>query len=117
MCTPGESGAAGEQPASEAPLIQDVLGRVVRELVESGRAASTLNCASAGSSPPLELVSLGACHDDRCGRLQPRSTLKRCSACKKMYYCSSECQLHHWRHGHKEKCKDIQEINAAFGGT
>ena len=63
----------------------------------------------------MRLVPLGACHDGKCGRLLHRSRLKRCSACKKMYYCSAECQLHHWRHGgHKEGCKDIQEMNAAF---
>ena len=30
---------------------------------------------------------------------------KICSACKKAYYCSAECQKHDWKRGHKEECK------------
>lgn len=29
----------------------------------------------------------------------------RCSACKKVYYCSKECQRSHWHGGHKAECK------------
>lgn len=31
---------------------------------------------------------------------------KRCSKCKIMYYCSKNCQLKHWRMGHKVDCLD-----------
>ncbi|XP_019448006.1 PREDICTED: ubiquitin carboxyl-terminal hydrolase 18-like isoform X2 [Lupinus angustifolius] len=29
---------------------------------------------------------------------------KQCSRCKAVRYCSQECQLSHWRSGHKESC-------------
>eukprot|EP01083_Nonionella_stella_P035172 96094_1 len=31
--------------------------------------------------------------------------LKRCSRCKKVAYCSRECQLDHFKNGHKGPCK------------
>ena len=30
--------------------------------------------------------------------------LKICQRCKSVYYCSKECQLKHWRAGHKREC-------------
>ena len=31
--------------------------------------------------------------------------LKRCVQCKKVQYCSKECQGKAWKKGHKEECK------------
>lgn len=31
--------------------------------------------------------------------------LRVCSACHTARYCSKECQLSHWKRGHKEECK------------
>ena len=31
--------------------------------------------------------------------------LKRCTGCRKIYYCSKECQEEHWRKVHKKHCK------------
>jgi hypothetical protein len=34
------------------------------------------------------------------------SNFKRCARCKKVLYCSTECQRHHWKKGgHKKVCK------------
>ena len=30
---------------------------------------------------------------------------KTCSRCKKAIYCSKECQVAHWKNGHKQVCK------------
>lgn len=38
------------------------------------------------------------------------NNLKKCSACKKIYYCSTKCQKHDWIHGHKPICKKIQKL-------
>ncbi|EOA15025.1 hypothetical protein CARUB_v10028379mg [Capsella rubella] len=35
--------------------------------------------------------------------LHPTST--RCAKCKSVRYCSSKCQILHWRRGHKEECR------------
>jgi ubiquitin carboxyl-terminal hydrolase 36/42 len=32
-------------------------------------------------------------------------TTTRCSQCKSVRYCSSKCQILHWRRGHKEECR------------
>ena len=120
----GAPSASGQpqSTADAAPFVQDVMERVLADLVDSGRAAAALNGSSGTAQqgvvqPPgrVQLVPIGACHNDSCGRLLSRSKLKRCSACKRMYYCSTACQLQHWRYGgHKEGCKDIQEIHASL---
>ena len=32
-------------------------------------------------------------------------TLKRCTGCRKIYYCSKDCQEEHWRKVHRRHCK------------
>ena len=34
-----------------------------------------------------------------------KNPLKRCSGCRKVYYCSQGCQEEHWRKVHKKHCK------------
>jgi hypothetical protein len=36
---------------------------------------------------------------------------QRCASCRKVYYCSRECQLSHWVH-HKALCKAIKKMNS-----
>ena len=38
----------------------------------------------------------------RCGKCATGN--KRCSRCKKVYYCSKSCQRLHWKSGHKQDC-------------
>ena len=33
------------------------------------------------------------------------SPLKRCTGCRKMFYCSKDCQVEHWRKVHRKHCK------------
>ncbi|KAL9973764.1 hypothetical protein ACROYT_G020260 [Oculina patagonica] len=33
--------------------------------------------------------------------------IKRCTACKQVFYCSKECQVSHWPH-HKPSCQDLR---------
>ena len=35
------------------------------------------------------------------------SNYQRCSACKRAYYCSKECQVKAWKAGHKAECKNL----------
>ncbi|KQK16875.1 hypothetical protein BRADI_1g31187v3 [Brachypodium distachyon] len=37
-----------------------------------------------------------------------RASIKRCSGCKRMRYCSGECQSKHWQSDHKFKCKQMK---------
>jgi hypothetical protein len=43
----------------------------------------------------------------RCGQLFAK--LKRCTRCKDVSYCSRECQVAHWKAGHKEECKEYPQ--------
>ncbi|KAH9565091.1 hypothetical protein CY35_04G059400 [Sphagnum magellanicum] len=38
-----------------------------------------------------------------CGKL----TKRRCKQCKRVHYCSTECQLQHWIAGHKYECRGV----------
>ena len=38
------------------------------------------------------------------GCRKPVTTDKKCGVCKKVYYCSKDCQIAHWKAGHKTVC-------------
>lgn len=35
------------------------------------------------------------------------NSLQKCGSCKVVLYCSRECQIEHWKNGHKETCLGI----------
>lgn len=43
-----------------------------------------------------------------CGCPEGTSKHKVCSACKKRYYCSVECQKQDWKAKHKQECKSLR---------
>ncbi|CAJ1972378.1 unnamed protein product, partial [Sphenostylis stenocarpa] len=51
---------------------------------------------------------LSAAADSLCAVCATHAS-KKCSRCKAVMYCSQECQLSHWRSGHKTVCKDFCE--------
>ena len=45
-----------------------------------------------------------------CGRVACEDVvLMKCSACKAVVYCSSECQRKDWKTGHKQKCHILRK--------
>jgi hypothetical protein len=53
---------------------------------------------------PATNVNQVVCHT--CAmKASVENPLKLCSKCKKVYYCSRECQLDDWKKGHKEQCQ------------
>jgi hypothetical protein len=50
-----------------------------------------------------------SCHV--CKKLEEHcESLRCCSKCKSRSYCSKECQLKHWKTGHKKECSGLQNI-------
>ncbi|KAF7317514.1 hypothetical protein MKEN_00837900 [Mycena kentingensis (nom. inval.)] len=49
-------------------------------------------------------TEVGGCDNAQCGRLHPRFSLKTCSACRNVRYCSRACQQRDWRDAHRENC-------------
>jgi len=47
-----------------------------------------------------------------CKKQQGDTKFDMCSACKKVYYCSRECQLKDWKAGHKNQCPLLREAKA-----
>eukprot|EP01083_Nonionella_stella_P204341 745001_1 len=46
------------------------------------------------------------CYSPNCGNVEGKGeSFKTCGGCKSVWYCSRECQRHHWKHGHRKVCK------------
>ena len=54
------------------------------------------------------------CFDSSSDSETPRKHLFRCSACKKIMYCSRKCQIRNWRQ-HKSECAHINSILMKYG--
>ena len=47
-----------------------------------------------------------------CATCHNTANLRRCNGCKKVLYCSVECQQKDWKSGHKKKCKLLRKKNS-----
>ena len=36
-----------------------------------------------------------------------RLDMKKCAKCKQVFYCSRECQVAHWKSGHRRECEQL----------
>ncbi|KAF8181242.1 hypothetical protein K438DRAFT_1841412 [Mycena galopus ATCC 62051] len=55
-----------------------------------------------------------ACDYEECGRIQRKTDFKRCAGCKRLYYCSKECQIKDWRAQHRRTCKHTRPLYGPF---
>lgn len=39
---------------------------------------------------------------------KPLSTVRNCSRCKRENYCNRDCQVNHWKNGHKRECNSMK---------
>ncbi|KAI9015089.1 hypothetical protein BC832DRAFT_589549 [Gaertneriomyces semiglobifer] len=44
-----------------------------------------------------------------CGAMGTRAAMRACSRCHCVYLCSKECQVPHWKEGHKAWCTGVKE--------
>eukprot|EP00959_Pyramimonas_sp_CCMP1952_P070244 1466767-Pyramimonas_sp.AAC.1 len=58
----------------------------------------------AGSTTPTTAPGMSQCSNPGCTTQRPSGQLKRCGACKAAQYCDRDCQLRHWKQGHKKEC-------------
>jgi len=50
------------------------------------------------------------CSNPSCDFCDPTGkSFKKCKSCKLRLYCSRECQLAHWKNGHKQECCTLQQ--------
>jgi TPR repeat protein len=59
---------------------------------QEGKTTPTLPCCAACGTPKTT-----------------RRPLKNCTRCRTVQYCNSECQMTHWKEGHKRKCNQLQK--------
>jgi hypothetical protein len=43
-----------------------------------------------------------------------RRPLNNCSGCRTVHYCNRDCQMKHWKEGHKRKCKQLKATATAL---
>ncbi|KAF7324073.1 MYND-type domain-containing protein [Mycena kentingensis (nom. inval.)] len=55
--------------------------------------------------------AVGGCDNIDCGRLHSKKTLKRCSKCLQVQYCSRSCQQRDWNFGHRKHCGSPRRRN------
>jgi len=46
----------------------------------------------------------------KCSKSDSNRSFSRCAKCKSVIYCSKECQVYSWNHGHKGRCKFLCEV-------
>ncbi|KAJ7633229.1 hypothetical protein FB45DRAFT_523865 [Roridomyces roridus] len=57
-----------------------------------------------------ETLHMKSCDNISCNKLAAKTDFMRCSACKKSYYCSRDCQATDWNDGgHREACEESTE--------
>ena len=70
---------------------------------EEGKTTPTLPCCATCGTPKTT-----------------RRPLNACSQCHTTHYCNRDCQMTHWKAGHKRACKQLQKEHekklAAAGG-
>lgn len=81
--------AAAEQPVQPTPPPQEQPAQLALPLQPSGK-----GCAAEG-----------------CSRLDAQ---KKCGQCKRVFYCSTNCQKRHWKAAHKRFCKNPEDPQADF---
>ena len=57
-------------------------------------------------SPPTKSDECANCAAYNWKQAAP-ATLKQCSKCKVLKYCSEDCQVEHWKLIHKKHCKNL----------
>ena len=63
------------------------------------------------TTPATKLLLCSAC-----GKEGDAHTLKKCTACKCVWYCDKDCQNKHWKE-HKKECRRIKEVLDKRGGN
>ncbi|CAI9763464.1 unnamed protein product [Fraxinus pennsylvanica] len=91
---------------------EDILRLVTMASEEEAEIAKIIAVEEYKSSPlppPLRLEKRYHCAVCLC------PTTARCSQCKAVRYCSSTCQIIHWRKGHMVECRQATKLDASEG--
>jgi len=66
---------------------------------------SFVNPMSTSMNSLKQIVSFRICDGITCFKVETQTVkFKMCGRCKKMFYCSTDCQKSSWKGGHKKEC-------------
>ncbi|KAL4439771.1 hypothetical protein ABPG75_002772 [Micractinium tetrahymenae] len=106
---------AAEQAAQCLPPMHSWMPRLLRQSLEGmqRRVEEQLQAAASGrytqvvsqqarEAPTFWQAHKAAPRCSFCGDVPPHA--RRCGRCRVAVYCSKDCQLKHWRAGHRSEC-------------
>ena len=82
-----------------------------------GTQGTSTAATSAGAFGHKETLALLKRRSQKCAlcgstaQEKNKKALNRCSSCGLVFYCDRDCQLKHWKNGHKETCKKLNQSN------
>ena len=83
---------------NENTNIQDTFNQLMQNL-------NLTNSNNPLITDPLNIYKPGTCGNLLCNNLQSKDEdFKKCGRCQKIAYCTRECQIEHWKQGHKKLC-------------
>ena len=103
--TPGNVNRVTNTNKWIAPITLSVAGPTILNATV-GRETAVGYPAGQGVAPSVKNTSR---YCNCCQKEERNVNFKRCSACKLVYYCSTECQKRHWN-DHQSLCKAIQGL-------
>ena len=85
---------------SNAKTIHEVPDDIVEAMVRYINTEVPLSELDEKNDVDVQLMACGSCSkkESACGEF------KRCNRCKQVFYCGRECQVEHWKSGHKKLC-------------
>lgn len=90
------------------PEAQERLDNWQATLLSSDEAEKRLRVLKKGGHVEACLFSSNQCSNPKCNKQEGAgTTFSFCSACRSVQYCSKECQITHYRTGHKKSCAVI----------
>lgn len=95
----------GHLPSHQRKKMKEEFNQQVDKYIEKGvdnRPTRDIEVNSKLSADGTRLFKVCAC----CGKIEEEEKLfKQCPGCMMRTYCGRDCQVLHWRSGHKERCE------------
>lgn len=109
LCRDGEDIGTTNEPAQPSTASSDTLQDMDSTPLDSSKERDTPQEFDIEAELLIQRTFCVECNKP--GASCP-SGLKACMQCKVCHYCSKQCQLKHWKSGHRDDCAEIARLGA-----